>query len=472
MFTGLGSLLAEWLSRESSAGLMMFATAFMLFAAVLKRLRTDERFHSAFVAPLFLAFVHALVFIGVTGAFYVLLDSSYKAFKPLATSLAQGEEFQKERINSIKNWGAPLYQSDLTVTQTTSHVEVTEVPGENDTTLYINQTVTEEVEQESIVRFNGLVDIHMVDQRLGTYVLDAKYEYDVVNQSDQETTANFQFPIGGGRIFKDVSVTVDGKDIGSRKRILGGMLIWEEVMQPGEKLRVVISFVTQGMELYAFQIPEKRPIQDFSLTASVDSLDMYMFTQPDTTAIVGKSEATTNGYHISWRIKNSIIAPNLGIVLRQGVQPNVNQEKMIRIFEHMPRGLMLLMIMVVFTLLICSVPVNLWSLALFAAVFSANFLLLMGFDLMQISHPVMLVIFIRPTLVILSTIYQKLPRLPLRLVLSSTLVFLLGYPYAGLVSEGSARNAFDSLVQALIILYIFVLAFYVRVRENNIVQEK
>lgn len=470
MFAGPGSLLTEWLSREPSAGLMVLVTAIMLLGAVFKRLRSEERFYSTLLAPLSLGVIHALVFIGVTGAFYVLLDSSYKAFKPLAAALAQEEEFQKERANSMKNWGAPLYQSDLIVTQTTSHVEVAEVPGANDTTLYINQTVTEEVEQESVTRFNGLVNIHVVDARLGTYTLNAKYEYDVINQSDKETTANFQLPIGSSRIFKDLSITVDGEDIGSQKRILEGVLAWEEVMQPGQKLTVVISFVTQGMELYAFQIPEKRPIQDFLLTVNVDSLDMYAFTQPDSTAIIGSSEAIANGYHTSWRIKKSIIAPYIGIVLKQGVQTDANQGRMIQISQYMPRGLMLLLIVVVFTMLICSVPVNLWRLALFAAVFSANFLLLMGLDLLQIDQPILLPVLVIPILVILFMIYRKLPQLPLRLILFSASVFLLGYPYAGLLSEGPARIAFDSLVQALIILYIFVLAFYVRVRGNAAVQ--
>ncbi len=472
MFTGLGSLLTAWLSREPSAGLMMVVTAVMLFGTVFKRLRSEERFYSAFAAQLFLGIVHALVFIGITGAFYILLDSSYKSFKPLAAALAQGAEFQKERLNSMKNWGAPLYQGDLIVTQTTSHVEVAEVSGANETTLYINQTVVDPVEQESIIHFNGLVNIHVVDERLNTYTLDAKYEYDIVNQSDKVTTAKFQFPVGRDRIFKDLSVTVDGEDIGSQKRIQDEMLSWEETMQPHQKLTVVISFVTRGMELYAFQIPEKKPIQDFSLTVNVDSLDMYVFSQPDSSAIILNRESTANGHHTSWRIKNSIIAPNIGIILKQREQTDANQERVIRISEYMARGLILLLVVVVFTMLICSVPVNLWKLALLAAVFSANFLVLMGLDLMQIDHPIILPILAISTLVITLMIYRKLPQLPLRLILFSTSVFLLGYPYAGLFSEGSARIAFDSFMQVLIILYIFVLAFYVRVRGNKAVPEE
>jgi hypothetical protein len=219
------------------------------------------------------------------------------------------------------------------------------------------------------------------------------------------------------------------------------------------------------MELYAFVIPENKPIPDFSLTVNVDSPNMYSYSLPeDATAIARNSKRVGNGYHTSWRIKNSILAPNVGVVLQQTVKTDVNQERMIRIFEYMPRGLMLLLVVVVFTMLIYSIPVDLWRLALLAALFSANFLLFMGMDLLQIDHPIFLVILIRPVLVILSSIYQKLPRLPLHLIIFSTALFLLGYPYAGLLSEGPARIAFDSLVQALMILYIFVLAFYVRVR--------
>jgi len=460
-------MLTEWLSREPAASLMVFATAIMVFGTVFRRLRQEGRFFPAFLAPLLLGIVHALVFIGVTGAFYVLLDSSYKAFKPLAAALAQGEEFQKELTNAEKNWGASLFQNDLTVVQTSSHVEVAEIPGAADKTLYINQTVTEQMEQESVTRFNGLADIHVVDKRLGTYVLNAKYEYDVVNQSDKETTASFQFPIGTGRIFKNLSITVDGEDLGSEKRILAGRLTWEQSMQPRQKLSVVISFETQGMEAYAFLIPEKRPIRNFSLTVNVDSPDISAFTQPESAAIAFNNESVANGFHASWRIKDSIIAPYVGIVLHQKVQADVNQGRMIKSLEYMPRGLMLLLILVVFTLLISSVPINWWRLALFAAVFSANFLLLMGLDLLQINHPVILPGLAVPALTMIFMIYRKLPRLPLILTLGSALVFLLGYPYAGLFPDGPARIAFDSLVQALMILYIFVLAFTVRVRGNK-----
>lgn len=467
MFAGLQALLVEWLARESAAGLMMLATAVMLFAAVFMRLRQEEQLARTFLTPFFLGIVHALVFIGITGAFYVLLDTSYKAFQPLAFALTHGEAFEQELANSRKNWGQPLTQQDLTVIQNSSHVEVVEVSRENDKTLYINQTVMDPVEQESIVRFEGLVTVHVVDQRLGTYILDANYEYEVVNPSDRETTASFQFPIGLGRIYRNLRVTVDGKDLGSQKRILAGMLTWEQTLQPQERLTITISFETQGMELYAFQIPEKKPIRDFSLTLDVDSQELYVFSKPESTAIRLTSNSTPNGFHIAWEIQDSIIAPEIGIILKSTAQADADQERVLKISKYMPRGLMLLLSVVVFTLLICSVPVNLWRLALLAAVFSASFLLLMGLDLLQIDHSIVLPLLAIPALVLILMIYRDLPRLPLVLIFCSASIFLLAYPCAGLLPEGPKRIALDSLVQALIILYIFVLAFTLRVRRSR-----
>ena len=92
----------------------------------------------------------------------------------------------------------------------------------------------------------------------------------------------------------------------------------------------------------------------------------------------------------------------------------------------------------------------------------------MGLDLLRINYPFVLPLLAIPTLVIIFAIYHTLPRLPLMLILFSVSVFLLGYPYAGLLSEGPARIAFESLSQAFIILYIFVLAFYIRVRKNAV----
>jgi hypothetical protein len=178
------------------------------------------------------------------------------------------------------------------------------------------------------------------------------------------------------------------------------------------------------------------------------------------------SRRVENGYRNTWTISNAIIAPYLGVTLKPGTHKDRDQERVLALVKYMPRGLMLLMIVVAFTHLLFSIPLDAWRLSLFAAIFSGTFIALMGLDLIEVTHPFILPLVSLPAGLLMWMIYRRLPRLPVTLILSSAALFMLGYPHAGLLPDGTARIAFDGFAQALVILYIFVLAFYVRVRRN------
>jgi hypothetical protein len=214
------------------------------------------------------------LFLGIVGAFYFLLTASYKSFRPLADALAEGEEFRQEVKEAREKWGGPIFQGFLEVTQTFRHEEVQQVAGPNNSTGYINRTLTETVDQESITRFDGSVDIQLVDPALSTYTLDARYEFDVANQTDMETVAHFVFPIDMGRMYRNLMVVADGQDVGSNKRITNTTIEWDVDLKPHQEMTIVISFGTQGMKSFAFLIREKRPIHNLQLAVDVDTLDI------------------------------------------------------------------------------------------------------------------------------------------------------------------------------------------------------
>lgn len=460
-------LLADWFAREPSASLMMFATATLLFASTVSRYRKDPLRDLRFGTSLIRGLIYGILLIGIIGIFYILLESAHNTLKSSSTSLVQREESRKEYIEVTGDWGGPIFQGYLSVTQTFSWEEIREVPGPDNSIRYINQSIVETVDQESITGFNGRVDLRVKNSELGTYELDAIYEYEVVNQSEVETVARFDFPIETGRIFRDLVITVDGEDLASNKQIGGSRVQWEQTVQPHQKLVVVISFSTQGMNSFAFNLMEKRPIQNFVLTVDVDSPDVDSFTQPDTTAILVTEKSVAHGMQTSWEIKNSIIAPYIGIILRTKTDTDIHTDMIIRVLRYMPRGLMLLIIVVVFTHLLCGIPIDLWRLTLFAAAFSGIFLMLMGFAMLGIDQLIILPMLVLPAMFLVRMIYRILPRLPLILIVSITLIFMVGYPFAGLIPDGPQRTAFDSLAQSLVILYVFVLAFYTRVRRKN-----
>lgn len=467
MMAGIKALLAAWFSLEPAASLMMVIAAFLLFGVTFNRIRRNEFLLKSPILSIVLSFIYGILFIAIVGIFYTLLKDTYLTFTPLAWSLASGEEYQMEVEKANKDWGAIFVQNDLTVIQETSHVEVKQLFGPKGESLYINETVIETLDQESILGFEGNVKIHVVDQRLNTYTLDAVYEYDVANQSEIDTIAKFQFPIGMNRTFRNLVVSMDEKDVGGQKEIQNGVVSWQKELQPGQHVRVRVSYLVQGREAFTYRIPNKRPINSFFLAITVDSKDIYQITNPDTVTIEKEGKFLGKEYTQTWKIDKSIFAPEFGLKLKPKVPTDPRQEYIIQLVRFMPRGLMLLAITVLFTLMVFSVSVDLWRFSLLSAVFSSVFLALMGVDLMGLNHFMVLPSISLLALFLIFKIYQKMPHLPLVLILCSTAIFLIGYPHAGLLQEESARNAFDSITQASIILYIFVLAFYNRIRRNS-----
>ena len=465
MFAGMRSLLAAWVLLEPAASLMLFAAAVLLFGMTLMRLRHEPQYQTSLLTPFVLASLQGLIFIGITGVLYFLLRTSFNLYKPQIDALARGEAYLAEVKKAREKWGAPFTQTDLSVTQTVDHVVVQEVIGQDGRTRYLNQTVTEILQQENIIGFQGMVNIKRADQRLNTYTLDAVYQYDVVNYSDSEVNANFRFPIEINRTYENLSVLMDGKELAASRRIENGILAWNITMSPRQQTNIIISYRTRGMEYFSYNIPSQRVIHNYSMDITVDTSNIYLIEQPETTAIQTTGGPVGKSYHETWTIDNAILAPKVGILFKTIVVPDIDHQRVLSLAQYAPRGLMLLMVLILFTHLIFSLSVDSLRLSLIAAVYSAQFILLLALDLVTIHGLIVLPLLELFSLYLYFLAVRPFPSLPRGLILFSGTLFSLIYPYAGFISDTQARTSFDSLTQALIILYIFILAFYIRVRK-------
>ena len=464
MFGALGRVLADWSAREPSASLLMFVTAILLFSAVF--IRSRGRQDSAGRAGAFpAALVAALAFVGAIGAFYFLLDSSFKTFQPAAERLAKGEDWLEEIRNTQKTWGGDIVQEELIVNHTRSYEIVEEVPGPDDSTLYRNKIVIEAVEQDSLAAFSGKVSIRYINARLGTFIANARYEYEVVNQSDYQTQAHFRFPLNARRLYQMVAVTVDGREIKFADDMTTSLLEWDIAMSPHETVNVVIVYSVRGMGSFAYTISTARNIKKFSLEIWVNTPGIYVTTMPTSTAIVHENERAGGGAHLTWAINQAIMTTRLGIQFYSGPITDPSQEGAILLLRDTPRGLMLFATVLVLTLIVCGIPVDLKKFVLLLGLFSTPFLAVMGFDLLRINYLIPLFLASLMVFLVFFRLYRGLARFPLILVSILLLLFMVGYPFAGFLETVPQRNSFDTAVQAGILLYVFGLALYTRVRK-------
>lgn len=178
---------------------------------------------------------------------------------------------------------------------------------------------------------------------------------------------------------------------------------------------------------------------------------------------------------IRWKIDRAILAPRLGMSLIQGWPYAPFQEMMVTL-PLAARASTLFLALAVITLLLCSMEVRPSQLALLGLLFMVPFLILMSGG---IPHPAsvsaekfaayqvrMLPVLTFLSLILVFLVLRKIPPLPLVLILILMALFAGGYPLVGLLDE-QKRKAFETISQAGMIAYVFLLTLFTRLRRVN-----
>lgn len=461
----LSALLADWLAAEQLAGTTMFVAAFLLFAAGLARILAGRFLPGERVWRTIALCAKTVAFMALVWSAWFLLRSSNDSFgRLLGQLIAGGETARKQQAQLATNWGGGLDQSELRVEYSVQKEIVQEFPqAENKPVLYLRKQVFENLEQDGIIGFQGVVTLHLVDAALSTYECVARYGYDVLNSSDLQATATYAFPFSSARRVENVLVELDGKPVAWT--IGNGSLLWTAIMAPHQHSRVEISFETRGLGAFSYTVPSQRVIQNYSLTVVSDSAYVQFFVAPTSSAIKTNVHAPDNakGLVMQWTIDHAIMSPTIAV---QFVQPPKNSlsTALLGMINYAARGLVLLLSLITLTLVICGENVSLGRLALVSALFCAQFLALTAVYPAWFNYVWPVWLFSLATLALCYLVLKPVHRLPLVLALVFIALFAAAYPFVGLVPGERERNAIDGSLQAGMILYIFGLTLYTRIR--------
>jgi hypothetical protein len=475
------SLLGNWIAREPTAGLWLGVVTVLLFGVTFQHLSGDDRRAWTLGRRLLEALTKAAAFAALLGMFYFLLTSSFAAFSKVYASFTTGGSLSNlvwQKWHAL--YGGTFTQEDLQVMQFIV-VETQEVLQPKDPSappLYRTVRTEQPVMQTSLTGFDGRVTINIVNPAGQTdsfngYGLSAVYTYDVVNPADSETRVEFRLPLSSeAKLYQDLSVKMNGEEVPGWS-VTDSAIAWEAHMQPGEKAIVSIHYMTWGMDGFVFDVPQARQVTDFKLTVAMDTDNCLLLTQPENGGIQLDVKTSSSYKFITWTVENAILAPRLGVDIRQ-YWPYAPYQEMIQVLPYGARAALLFLCMLAMTLLICGETVQLRQVALAASLFALPFLVLMAGGL---PHPAsitpakyalyqarMLPVLALPALAITFFALRRLPRLPLVLILALMAFFLGGYALVGLLSDEKKRNTFEVSVQAGMIAYVFLLALFVRVR--------
>ncbi len=458
----------NWFTVEPTVSMLMIATAVVLFSSTFQAHQKTEGNFWRWVRRVIEATISAVLFIGLLWGFRAILTDNINTFYSTHGSLSD-----VSRSSAWSIWGGPDTQMELGVYH--SHeVEVQEeIPREDPTQPPIYRTVIQqqEVPQNSIAGFEGTARMSLSEREKGYalysgYVLDVTLNYDIINDSEFETDASFNFPLSSGQnLFENFLIKMDDHDISPDLSFTGGLVSWTTKMKPHQQSKVVITYSSRGMDYFYYQIPYQREIKDFIFTLTIDRLPVSLLNYPDGVITPTEIQPTEDGLGsiLTWKLDKAITIAGMGVALLQPEQPGAQVS---RVLVKSPNALSMLAAMLALTLLIWGLQVRFLDLTLLSAVYSLPFLLMAAFSDYFFGFWGSMIIGAALTLFLAFLLFRKLPSRALRMIVYGLIAFFtLVYPLSGLLTELTLQNTFNLLIQVCLILYITGLSLYARKRK-------
>jgi hypothetical protein len=463
--------LLSWMTIEPFIWFLMILTAFVLFYQSYKSRETgpEDRFwrwSKRFLESL----GKALLFLGILWACRSILNANYEDFR---FGHGRVSEVNYKSVNEI--WGGPHVQRDLVVTHTIERTKLEEIPREDPAAppVYRKSIVREVVEQNSILDFNGNVNLVRNKRKKGSAYyngFETGYvaKYHVINDSDEKTTALFVLPLSENQpIYEQFTVLENKKDIRSDLRYAETEVTWERQMTSGQALDIEVSYKTRGLDYFYFQIPTAREIKDFHLTITVDDLKLEEVNYPEgCLPPTGNAAATTDGKGVvlEWNLDKTITTAGMGIALPAPEQPG---SPVASALSQTPVGLMWLVIAICLTFIILGKAVNFVELSLVCAGYIVEFVFMASLSDFALGFWGSLAIgaVLSLSLCFFLLVFGK--KRTLITVCSYSLMgfFTVVYPMISLVED--LGTTLHGIMMVLLIVYVFILSL---IRKKEIIK--
>jgi hypothetical protein len=455
----------NWLTVEPAISLLMIITAVVLFGSAFRKSQDASTTFWPWLRRVIEASIGAVLFLGLLWAFRSILNDNNVTFNATHGSLS---ETNRQSAQSI--WGRPHVQRELSVNHFIETVVQEEIPREDPSLppLYRNVQKRQQIPQNSIIGFTGAVTLTLSEREKGYalysgYIIDVRFEYEIINDSDLETEAEFTFPLSPDQtLYEDFMITVDDEDISSKLRFSPDWIEWKSNMRPGQRSTVVATYTSRGMDTFYYQIPVQREIKDFVLTLTVDRLPVSLLNYPERCLTPTEIKPTDDqkGSILTWKLDRAVTVAGMGVALLQPEQPGA---KVLRVLLNSPYALTLLGTMLALTMLIQGEPVRFLDLALLSGAYCVQFLIMAAVSDYFFGFWGSLILGAFLTGLLTFLLFRKLSSKLLRILIYSLVgFFTVVYPLSGLLEQTIHRNSFDNIVQVGLIVYIFGLALYTR----------
>lgn len=280
-----------------------------------------------------------------------------------------------------KIWGSPHVQRDLQV----SHYYMQPVSDEvrDELGRIVKRTHNERVEvpQNSVTSTRGEMTLTRSERKKGSakypgFILQCHLVYHVRNFAERDTIADYAFPLSHGQSkFDNFIVLVNGVDQSGHLNLDSDGATWSMPMTPGQENTVDVSYTSQGLQRFYYQVSDAREIRDFLLTLTLPDIARKDINYPEGCIPPTTIGATANGHGsvLSWQLNRALTTRGMGIALPNPVQPG---QQVALVLRFAWRGGMLLLVTLAITGIVLGRGFSVLTMALLGGVFAGEFMLL------------------------------------------------------------------------------------------------
>lgn len=449
-----------WMTSEPVIGLLMMAVTITLFVTALRRNTDESKSLWPWIRKIVESSLSAILFLGLLWGFRAVLVNNTLSFYATHGSVSDSSLKSAQSI-----WGRPHVQREMTLVHYITVAEQEEIP-QNDPDAapkYKTIYVRKEVAQNPIIGFTGQFDLSLSEREKGYalysgFVLNCKMAYDVINDSDQKTEAEFVLPLSNDQtIFDGFQVFMDGKDLSSILRYGEDYVRWMVNMEPHQKSQIKITYSSRGMDYLYYQISTRHQVTNFDLTLTIDKLAVPLLNYPDGTLSPTSIQSTSDsrGSILNWKLDHTITTAGMGVALIQPQQPGAD---VFRVLNNSALALTLLIGTIAIALLLLNQSVNFLDLGLMAAIYAAQFLVMAGLSDTPLKFWGSWVAGAGLSLALITLLLRRQSLAAGRRVIFGLFAFFaIIYPLSGLLTDLNQANTFDLLVKVGLVVFITTL---------------
>jgi hypothetical protein len=450
----------DWMSSEPAIGLLMMVVTITLFVTALRRIPEESKSVWPWFRRIVEASISAILFLGLLWGFRSVLVNNTLTFYATHGSVSDASLKSAQSI-----WGRPHVQREMTLVHYITVVEQQEIPQDDPSAApkYKNVTVRKEVEQNPILGFTGQFDLSLSEREKGYalysgFVLNAKFTYDVTNDSEQKTEAEFVLPLSDDQtIFDGFQVFMDGKDMASALRYGDNYVRWMVNMEPHQKSQVKVTYRSRGMDYFYYQISTRHEVANFDLTVTIDKLPVALLNYPDGTLSPTTVNPTSDGRGstLNWKLDHTITTAGMGVALIQPQQPGAD---VFRVLNSSALALTMLIGTIALVLLLLNQTVNFLDLALMAAIYAAQFFVMASLSDSPLKFGGAWIAGAALSLVLVALLLRRQTfTLSRWMIFGLFAFFAVIYPLSGLLTDLNQANTFDLLTKVGLVVFVAAL---------------